>query len=38
MSFGDKYGIGIVSKQGCYTKVTMRVPMKPISKELLDRQ
>ena len=38
MSFGDKYGIGIVAKQGCYTKVTMRVPMKPISKELLDRQ
>lgn len=27
MSFGEKYGIGVDSKLGCYTKVTMRVPM-----------
>lgn len=28
MSFGEKYGIGIDSKLGCYTKITVRVPMK----------
>ena len=27
MSFGEKYGIGIDSKMGCYTKVTVCVPM-----------
>lgn len=28
MSFGEKYGIWVDSKLGCYTKVTMRVPIK----------
>ena len=28
MSCGEKYGIGIDSKLGCYTKVTVRVPMR----------
>ncbi len=28
MSFGEKYGIDIASKSGCYTKVTLRVPMR----------
>lgn len=28
MSFGEEYGIDIASKLGCYTKVTVRVPMK----------
>lgn len=27
MSFGEKYGIGIASKLGCYTKITVRIPM-----------
>ncbi len=27
MSFGEKYGIDIASKPGCFTKVTVRVPM-----------
>ncbi|MDE6847673.1 MAG: sensor histidine kinase [Lachnospiraceae bacterium] len=27
MSFGEKYGIGVDSKLGCYTKITVRVPM-----------
>ena len=27
MSFGEKYGIGIDSRPGCYTKVTVCVPM-----------
>jgi len=27
MSFGEKYGIDIASKLGCFTKVTVRVPM-----------
>ena len=27
MSFGEKYGIDIASRQGCYTKVTLRVPV-----------
>lgn len=27
MSFGEKYGIEINSKLGCYTKITVRVPM-----------
>lgn len=27
MSFGEAYGISIASKEGCYTKVTVRVPM-----------
>lgn len=26
MSFGEKYGIGIASKLGCYTKITVRIP------------
>lgn len=28
MSFGEAYGIDIASRQGCYTKVTIRVPMR----------
>ncbi len=28
MSFGEKYGIDIASKAGCYTKVTLRVPVR----------
>ncbi len=28
MSFGERYGIEIDSKLGCYTKVTVRVPMR----------
>ena len=28
MSFGEKYGIDIASKLGCYTKVMVRVPMR----------
>lgn len=28
MSFGEKYGIGIDSKLGCYTKITVRIPMR----------
>lgn len=27
MSFGESYGIDIASKLGCYTKITVRVPM-----------
>ncbi|MBO5032763.1 MAG: histidine kinase [Lachnospiraceae bacterium] len=27
MSFGEGYGIGIASKLGCYTKITVRIPM-----------
>ena len=27
MSFGAEYGITVDSKLGCYTKVTVRVPM-----------
>ena len=27
MSFGEKYGLDIASKLGCYTKVTLRVPV-----------
>lgn len=27
MSFGENYGIDIASKLGCYTKITVRVPM-----------
>ncbi len=34
MSYGDKYKIGINSKFGCYTKITVRVPLlKEISME-----
>lgn len=32
MSFGEAYGIDIASKQGCYTKVTVRVPMRHSKK------
>lgn len=28
ISFGEKYGIGIASKLGCYTKITVRIPMR----------
>lgn len=28
MNFGEKYGIEIASKPGCYTKVRVRIPMK----------
>ena len=28
MSFGEKYGIDIASKAGCYTKVTLRLPVR----------
>lgn len=28
MSFGEEYGIEIASKEGCYTKVMIRVPLK----------
>ena len=27
MSFGDKYGIEVATKEGCYTKVSVRIPM-----------
>ena len=33
MSFGEKYGIGIDSKLGCYTKITVRVPMQKRERE-----
>lgn len=33
MSFGEKYGIEINSKLGCYTKITVRVPMRFYKKE-----
>ena len=28
MAFGDKYGLEFASKLGCYTKVTVRIPLK----------
>ena len=28
MAFGDKYGLEFASKEGCYTKVTVRIPLK----------
>ena len=28
MNFGEKYGIEIASKLGCYTKIMVRIPMK----------
>ena len=28
MCFGEKYGIEIASKLGCYTKIMVRIPMK----------
>lgn len=28
ISFGEGYGIGIASKLGCYTKITVRIPMR----------
>ena len=28
MSFGEKYGIDIASKLGCYTKIIVCVPMR----------
>lgn len=28
MSFGEKYGIAVASKLGCYTKITVRIPMR----------
>lgn len=33
MNFGSEYGIGIASKLGCYTKVTVRIPMSRVSIE-----
>ena len=27
MSFGEKYGIEIASKLGCYTKIMVRIPL-----------
>lgn len=27
MSFGEAYGIGIASKLGCYTKITVKIPL-----------
>lgn len=33
MSFGDSYGITIDSRQGCYTKVTVRVPAQQQKRE-----
>lgn len=33
MNFGPEYGIGIASKLGCYTKVTVRIPMSRVSME-----
>lgn len=26
ISFGEEYGIGVVSKEGCFTKVTVKIP------------
>ena len=34
MSFGEKYGIDIASKAGCYTKVTLRVPVRQSGREV----
>lgn len=34
MSFGEKYGIGIASKLGCYTKITVRIPMSRTDVEM----
>lgn len=33
MSFGENYGIEVASKLGCYTKITVRVPVKRNDKE-----
>lgn len=38
MSFGEKYGIDIASKLGCYTKVMVRVPMKQMPIDLKEKQ
>lgn len=34
MNFGEKYGLEIASKPGCYTKVGVRIPMKAQSDNL----
>lgn len=32
ISFGEEYGIGFASKLGCYTKVSVRIPLHPGEK------
>lgn len=34
MSFGEEYGIGIASKLGCYTKITVRIPLSRTNVEM----
>ena len=33
IAFGEKYGIEVASKIGCYTKVIVRIPMTHMEKE-----
>lgn len=38
MSFGEGYGLEIASRQGCYTKVRMRIPERIRNADSIDRR
>jgi two-component system sensor histidine kinase YesM len=30
MEFGEQYGISVATREGCYTKVCVRIPMRRV--------